>query len=397
MEPSQALQSTAAAVAVAVSVTGVALFVATIARMVAVLGTGQPDRSRTDHLGTRLVTTVREIVGHGRMLRRPLVGAAHWFVMVGFLALVGTLVTAYGQLADPGFVLPWIGHFWPYEWAVEADRLADRPRHPRPRRGPAGAEPGRPAQPVLPLDHVAGVLRRGHHRRDRPVRARPARAGVRVRGRRGHGHGDGAALPADRLARRGLHRAVRADAGRRDRRRRRAQDRRVDGVVRRHRPDPDHGRGLAPVHGAVQHLPQAARRRPDQPRRPAADHGRRRPGRPGERRRAARGRGARRRQGPGPHVEEPARPHHVHRVRPLPGPVPGLADREAAEPQAARSPPCAPGPTTTRRTCSPASPRRSGRSSAPSPGTPTTSAPGRAPARRPRRTGRPRPRCTTTC
>ncbi len=120
MEPSQALQTVAVAVSVAVSVTGVALFVATIARLVAVLGTGQADRSRTDHVGTRLVTTVREIVGHTRMLRRPLVGAAHWFVMVGFLALVGTLVTAYGQLGDPGFVLPLIGHLWPYEWAVEA-------------------------------------------------------------------------------------------------------------------------------------------------------------------------------------------------------------------------------------------------------------------------------------
>ena len=66
--------------------------------MVAVLGIGQADRSRTGSPGTRLVTTVREIVGHTRMLRRPLVGAAHWFVMVGFVALIGTLVTAYGQL-----------------------------------------------------------------------------------------------------------------------------------------------------------------------------------------------------------------------------------------------------------------------------------------------------------
>lgn len=120
MESFQVLQTVAVVVAVTVSVTGVALFVATIARMVAVLGTGQPDRSRTGSPGTRLVTTVREIVGHTRMLRRPLVGAAHWFVMVGFVALIGTLVTAYGQLGDPGFVLPLIGHFWPYEWAVEA-------------------------------------------------------------------------------------------------------------------------------------------------------------------------------------------------------------------------------------------------------------------------------------
>ena len=120
MEPTEALQTIAVAVAVGVSVTGVALFAATIARMMAVLGTGQADRSRTGSPGTRLVTTVREVVGHTRMLRRPAVGAAHWFVMVGFVALIGTLVTAYGQLGDPGFVLPVIGHFWPYEWAVEA-------------------------------------------------------------------------------------------------------------------------------------------------------------------------------------------------------------------------------------------------------------------------------------
>jgi len=120
VEPTEALQTIAVAVAVGVSVTGVALFAATIARMMAVLGTGQADRSRTGSPGTRLVTTVREVVGHTRMLRRPAVGAAHWFVMVGFVALIGTLVTAYGQLGDPGFVLPVIGHFWPYEWAVEA-------------------------------------------------------------------------------------------------------------------------------------------------------------------------------------------------------------------------------------------------------------------------------------
>ncbi|WP_380163712.1 (Fe-S)-binding protein [Jannaschia sp. R86511] len=120
MESSQVVQTVALVVVVAVSVTGVALFAATIGRMVAVLGTGQADRSRTDHLGTRLVTTVREVLGHTRMLRRPVVGAAHWFVMVGFVALIGTLVTAYGQVGDPGFVLPVIGHFPPYEWAVEA-------------------------------------------------------------------------------------------------------------------------------------------------------------------------------------------------------------------------------------------------------------------------------------
>ncbi len=200
MEPSPALQSVATAVAVAVSVTGVALFVATLARIVAVVRLGQPDRSRTDRPGTRLVTTVREIVGHTRMLRRPLVGAAHWFVMVGFVALVGTLVTAYGQLGDPGFVLPWHRSLLAVRVGRGGDRLAHRPRHPRPGRRPSGHQAQRPPRPVLPLDHVAGVLRRGDHRRHRPVRARPARAGARLRGGRGDGDGDPAALPDDVVA-----------------------------------------------------------------------------------------------------------------------------------------------------------------------------------------------------
>ena len=47
-------------------------------------------------------------------------GIAHWFVMIGFGALFGTLVTAYGQLLNPYFSLPFIGHWWVYEYFVEA-------------------------------------------------------------------------------------------------------------------------------------------------------------------------------------------------------------------------------------------------------------------------------------
>jgi Fe-S oxidoreductase len=60
-----------------------------------------------------------ETLGHTRMLQRPLVGAAHWFVFVAFGALFFTLVTAYGQLFDPRFVLPVIGHWKAYAWAAE--------------------------------------------------------------------------------------------------------------------------------------------------------------------------------------------------------------------------------------------------------------------------------------
>ena len=116
METSQVL---AAVVVAAVTLTGVALFAATIGRIVAVLRLGQPDRSRTGAPLTRVVTTLREVLGHTRMLRRPVVGAAHFVVMVGFVTLAGTLATAYGQVLDPYFVLPLVGHLPPYEWLVE--------------------------------------------------------------------------------------------------------------------------------------------------------------------------------------------------------------------------------------------------------------------------------------
>jgi hypothetical protein len=60
-----------------------------------------------------------ETLGHTRMLQWTKVGAAHWFVFIAFGALFFTLITAYGQLFDPRFALPIIGHWPPYEWASE--------------------------------------------------------------------------------------------------------------------------------------------------------------------------------------------------------------------------------------------------------------------------------------
>jgi Fe-S oxidoreductase len=58
---------------------------------------------------------LKEVLGHTKMLNFTGTGIAHWFVMVGFGALFGTLVTAYGQLIKPDFALPIIGHFVVYE------------------------------------------------------------------------------------------------------------------------------------------------------------------------------------------------------------------------------------------------------------------------------------------
>jgi hypothetical protein len=59
---------------------------------------GQPDPTRNDRRGYRLATTVHEILSHAKMLKFTGTGIAHWFVMVGFGALIGTLVTAFGQV-----------------------------------------------------------------------------------------------------------------------------------------------------------------------------------------------------------------------------------------------------------------------------------------------------------
>ncbi|WP_122262664.1 (Fe-S)-binding protein [Ornithinimicrobium cerasi] len=112
------LQVVAMVLAAVVTLTAVALFVRSVNSFVTVFRLGQP-AARTDEPGARSVTLVREFLGHTRMARKPVVAVAHWFVMVSFGLLFLTLLTAYGQLLDPHFVLPLIGHWAPYEWLTE--------------------------------------------------------------------------------------------------------------------------------------------------------------------------------------------------------------------------------------------------------------------------------------
>ncbi|HET6561662.1 MAG TPA: (Fe-S)-binding protein [Marmoricola sp.] len=117
-EEQQMLQIVALVVSWAITVVAVALFVRAIRAILAVLRTGQPAQ-RTDNPGARTATLLRETLLHTRMLQWTRVGAAHWFIMVGFGLLFATLVNAYGQLFDPHFILPVIGHFPPFEWVTE--------------------------------------------------------------------------------------------------------------------------------------------------------------------------------------------------------------------------------------------------------------------------------------
>ena len=63
-------------------------------QMYRIFKVGQPDPTRTSLKGKRLALMTREILGHTKMLKFTGSGIAHWFVMIGFVALFGTLVTA---------------------------------------------------------------------------------------------------------------------------------------------------------------------------------------------------------------------------------------------------------------------------------------------------------------
>ena len=79
----------------------------------------QPDPTRSNNKAARLKNMFKEVLGHTKMLKFTGSGIAHWFVMIGFGALFGTLVTAYGQVIKPDFALPIIGHFVVYELFAE--------------------------------------------------------------------------------------------------------------------------------------------------------------------------------------------------------------------------------------------------------------------------------------
>jgi Fe-S oxidoreductase len=106
-------------IAVAATVVGVWVFTLGVRAIVATvrLGGPAPDRRRRPWL--RTWRAFWEIAGHKRFRSRPAVLVAHWFVMMSFPVLFLTLATSYGQLLDPRFALPLIGHWAPLEWVTE--------------------------------------------------------------------------------------------------------------------------------------------------------------------------------------------------------------------------------------------------------------------------------------
>ena len=102
-----------------VTVSALLLLALRVRTLISLYKRQQPDPTRSANKGARLRNMFKEVLGHTKMLNFAGSGIAHWFVMVGFGALFGTLVTAYVQVLQPEWALPIIGHFAPYEFFTE--------------------------------------------------------------------------------------------------------------------------------------------------------------------------------------------------------------------------------------------------------------------------------------
>ena len=90
-----------------------------VRQLIALYKKQQLDPTRSNNKSARFSNMLKEVLGHTKMLNFTATGIAHWFVMIGFGALFGTLITAYGQVINPDFALPIIGHFVGYELFAE--------------------------------------------------------------------------------------------------------------------------------------------------------------------------------------------------------------------------------------------------------------------------------------
>ena len=116
------LQFVTVTIAAITTIIAVVLFTRTLAGMVRTYRGGQPI-ARSNDPGQRTATLLREVLLASRLKQQPvgaIVASAHWIVLVAFGVLFLTLVTAFGQLLDPDFALPIIGHFPPFNWLVES-------------------------------------------------------------------------------------------------------------------------------------------------------------------------------------------------------------------------------------------------------------------------------------
>ena len=114
------MQMFAIVVSFALTVAAVAMLVPAVRRMLGVIRSGQADTSRRDNPAGRAVTMLKETFLHTRMLQWHWVGIMHWFVYMAFIFLSTAVLAAYFQLFEPDWAYPVIGHWYPFEWFMEA-------------------------------------------------------------------------------------------------------------------------------------------------------------------------------------------------------------------------------------------------------------------------------------
>ncbi|WP_372593921.1 (Fe-S)-binding protein [Actinotalea sp.] len=114
-----ALQIVALVLALVATAVGVSVFVLGARAIVRTVAVGRPAPDRATEPWRRTWLVLLLLLGHGRFQHRPGVKVAHWAVMLSFPILFLTLVSGYGQIVDPYFVLPLVGHWPPLEWLTE--------------------------------------------------------------------------------------------------------------------------------------------------------------------------------------------------------------------------------------------------------------------------------------
>ena len=97
----------------------IALAARAVMAMVRIIRTGQPAPGRATPVGKRLKVLAIESLGHTRMLKWSVQGAAHWAVFVGFYGLFLTLVQAFGEVYNPAYELPVIGNWFLWNWFID--------------------------------------------------------------------------------------------------------------------------------------------------------------------------------------------------------------------------------------------------------------------------------------
>ena len=85
---------------------------------------GPTQLNRTDRPAARLGRVITEVFGHAHFKGRPLVNAAHWLVMVGFLFGIVVWFEAYIQTFAPDKGWPWLSDWPVYHFIEEVLGLA---------------------------------------------------------------------------------------------------------------------------------------------------------------------------------------------------------------------------------------------------------------------------------